>query len=249
MHVHLPKPLHGWREFFGEVGIIVVGVLIALAAEQVVENVHHHHEAELATRAIASELGNAAEVGYERLIIQPCLQGRIRELQIQLSGTGASWKASPMAVSNHEYLNVMPVAYRGPSRPLPIDSWRAATTAGIINFMDPAKVRNFSGIYDQIAVFDASQTDEARAAARLSPLAMNRALDENARTQMLANLADVDRINSLMALIGRQMIEEVRAEKLGLPAADIEHDRQQLINGQRKNRGMCVRSDLPLDLG
>jgi hypothetical protein len=30
MHVHLPKPLHGWRAFAGEVGIIVLGVLIAL---------------------------------------------------------------------------------------------------------------------------------------------------------------------------------------------------------------------------
>jgi hypothetical protein len=30
MHFHLPKPLHGWREFIGEVGIIVIGVLIAL---------------------------------------------------------------------------------------------------------------------------------------------------------------------------------------------------------------------------
>ena len=32
MHFQVPKPLHGWREFAGEVGIIVVGVLIALAA-------------------------------------------------------------------------------------------------------------------------------------------------------------------------------------------------------------------------
>ena len=40
MHFHLPKPLHGWREFAGEVGIIVIGVLIALGAEQVVETLH-----------------------------------------------------------------------------------------------------------------------------------------------------------------------------------------------------------------
>jgi len=26
MHVHLPKSLHGWRAFAGEVGIIVMGV-------------------------------------------------------------------------------------------------------------------------------------------------------------------------------------------------------------------------------
>jgi hypothetical protein len=36
MHVHLPKPLHGWRAFVGEVGIIVLGVLIALSADQLV---------------------------------------------------------------------------------------------------------------------------------------------------------------------------------------------------------------------
>jgi hypothetical protein len=48
MHIHLPKPLHGWREFVGEVGIIVIGVLIALGAEQAIEALHHRsqvHEA------------------------------------------------------------------------------------------------------------------------------------------------------------------------------------------------------------
>jgi len=37
MHFHLPKPLHGWREFAGEVGIIVLGVLIALGLGQVAQ--------------------------------------------------------------------------------------------------------------------------------------------------------------------------------------------------------------------
>ncbi len=37
MHVHLPRPLHGWRELVGEVGVIVLGVLIALGAGQIVE--------------------------------------------------------------------------------------------------------------------------------------------------------------------------------------------------------------------
>jgi hypothetical protein len=38
MHVHLPKALHGWRELAKEVGIIVLGVLIALTFEQIVQN-------------------------------------------------------------------------------------------------------------------------------------------------------------------------------------------------------------------
>lgn len=40
MHVHVPKPLHGWRAFAGEVGVVVLGVLIALGAQQLAEWVH-----------------------------------------------------------------------------------------------------------------------------------------------------------------------------------------------------------------
>lgn len=58
MHVHLPKPLHGWREFVGEVGIIVIGVLIALSAEQLVAAVHWHHKVQVEESAIKTELGN-----------------------------------------------------------------------------------------------------------------------------------------------------------------------------------------------
>ena len=36
MRFALPKPIHGWRAFWGEVGIIVLGVLIALGAQQLV---------------------------------------------------------------------------------------------------------------------------------------------------------------------------------------------------------------------
>jgi hypothetical protein len=44
VHIHLPKPLHGWREFVGEVGVIAIGILIALGAEQAVEVVHHNQQ-------------------------------------------------------------------------------------------------------------------------------------------------------------------------------------------------------------
>ena len=59
MHFHLPKPLHGWREFVGEVGIIVIGVLIALAAEQVVGNIHERSQVGELQRALRSELADS----------------------------------------------------------------------------------------------------------------------------------------------------------------------------------------------
>lgn len=58
MHFHLPKPLHGWREFVGEVGIIVLGVLIALGAEQAVQWFHTREELNQVRAALKSELAD-----------------------------------------------------------------------------------------------------------------------------------------------------------------------------------------------
>src|SRR6476619_1297371 len=57
MHLRLPKPLHGWRQFAGEVGIIVVGVLIALGAEQVVQDLHSHADERAFEETIDHEIG------------------------------------------------------------------------------------------------------------------------------------------------------------------------------------------------
>jgi hypothetical protein len=56
MHFHLPKPLHGWRQFVGEVGIIVLGILIALGAEQIVQTLRLRSEARDFREAVDHEL-------------------------------------------------------------------------------------------------------------------------------------------------------------------------------------------------
>lgn len=80
MHFHLPKPLHGWREFAGEVGIIVVGVLIALGAEQVVEAWQWDRKADAAQTAITQELALDAGVYDERAIMAECLEAKGQQL-------------------------------------------------------------------------------------------------------------------------------------------------------------------------
>ena len=90
MHVHLPKPLHGWRAFVGEVGIIVVGVLIALGAEQIVETLHWRSELAKFRKALNQEVSlNLAFYDY-RVDQRQCLRHRIADLdrwkELQRSG-------------------------------------------------------------------------------------------------------------------------------------------------------------------
>jgi hypothetical protein len=58
MKVPMPKPVHGWRLFVGEVGIIVLGVLIALGAQQIVQAWQTKQDVDELRRAFHAELAD-----------------------------------------------------------------------------------------------------------------------------------------------------------------------------------------------
>jgi hypothetical protein len=58
MRFQLPKPRHGWRAFAGEVGIIVLGVLIALGAQQVVTDINDREAVAQLRSAFRAELAD-----------------------------------------------------------------------------------------------------------------------------------------------------------------------------------------------
>lgn len=90
MHVHLPKPLHGWRALAGEVGIIVLGVLIALAAEQSVENLHWRHQVRETRSGMDAELSHDEASLQHRLGQRACVAQRLAELDrwARMAGSG-----------------------------------------------------------------------------------------------------------------------------------------------------------------
>ena len=56
MKLSMPKPLHGWRAFAGEVGVIVLGVLLALGAQQLDETVNQRREASATRVTLVREI-------------------------------------------------------------------------------------------------------------------------------------------------------------------------------------------------
>jgi len=85
MHVHLPKQLHGWREFLKEYAIIVLGVLTALALEQTVESAHERRLAGEANEAINQELQTDLDRVAYRARQQSCILKRLDEIQALLA--------------------------------------------------------------------------------------------------------------------------------------------------------------------
>src|SRR5579862_4230189 len=81
MEIHKPpKPVRNWREFLGEIGVVVIGVCIALAAEQAVEWLHWQSEVTAARAALHTEIAaNNAAFLTRRLAIAPCVERQAQE--------------------------------------------------------------------------------------------------------------------------------------------------------------------------
>src|ERR1700752_2010979 len=80
VEIHKPKPVHSWREFLKEYIIVVLGVITALAAEQVAEWVHWRNEVASARQAIASEMAGNVQSAIARLEVDNCVERRLDEL-------------------------------------------------------------------------------------------------------------------------------------------------------------------------
>ena len=94
MHLHLPKPLHGWREFAGEVGIIVIGVLIALGAEQVVETLHWSAQVRDARIGLGEEMAHTNKAFAFRVAAHDCIARRLTKLN-QIVEAASTHEAPP----------------------------------------------------------------------------------------------------------------------------------------------------------
>jgi len=94
--IHKPKPIRNWREFLIEIGTIVIGVTIALAAEQVVEVLHWRHEVGEARSAVGSELAEDIANGLDQIRASSCTQSRLDALTTILDTAEASGRLPPI---------------------------------------------------------------------------------------------------------------------------------------------------------
>ena len=114
MEIHKPKPWHGWREFAGEILVIVVGVLIALGAEQAVEALRHHEIVARGENSLKDNFARFLRFTVAQRQEQACLTTRAAELRGVLD----------QAAQTHRLPRIGPIPQPGP-RPWQIDTWEA----------------------------------------------------------------------------------------------------------------------------
>lgn len=246
MHFHLPKPLHGWREFAGEVGIIVIGVLIALGAEQLVEQVQWQRRVRSANEELKAEIYRGGLNMAERIALQRCLRDQIAKLAVQLDSPNARWAGAPVVLNRVAMIKngaegpVLMPAYQAPDRVWVDDEWRAAVSDGTLSHFPLARAHDYAVFYRDMTQLHDLQAAEASAASKLAYLASDRTLSSSERAGMFAALAEVDRINSLMTLVSAQALKRLARMQLQFDRREERADAIKLTAYGRDLRGGCV---------
>lgn len=157
MHIHLPKPLHGWREFLGEVGIIVVGILIALALEQVVQSARERTIAAEAREAVRAEVRENLWWLERTAQREPCTQARLAQIAniIELASRGRPFPvAYSIGLPGHAKITAL--------------RWTTSAQSGRASLFSSDEQRLLGNIYYSTEEFLRGQTDEEDIWSKLS---------------------------------------------------------------------------------
>jgi len=93
---HKPKPVHNWRELLTEIGVVVIGVGIALAGEQTVEWFHWRQQVADAREVISTELNTNLVGAITRVRIRDCAERRLDALSLILDEAAKKGSLPPV---------------------------------------------------------------------------------------------------------------------------------------------------------
>jgi hypothetical protein len=210
MDSHLPKSLHGWRAFAGEVAIIVLGVLIALFAQQVVQNLNDASAARQARDNIRAEL--AVNIGRMQSADErtACLTRRLDEIAgfIRNARHGRS-------LARVTWIGRPPVWDMESSR------WQSAAGSGRSSLFQPDEQAAIGDVYSLMTDYQAEVRVEQEAWAKLRGLAGLERLSE-ARDASLSDALQQARYSQWLLNIDSKQAQDA-ARRLGIRGTPVPH--------------------------
>jgi hypothetical protein len=246
MRFRFIRPLHGWREFIHEIVIVVIGVMLALAGAQVIENWRWQQQVGSARQSIGNELAQNGLQAATRLVVENCLRDRIGELATRLEGSGGRWKADPIPVgpnarpTPHWDNRSMGRVYTIPLVGWSQDAWDTAKSAGLIDHMSHEEAASYSEIYGAIAALRDYQNQELSAESSLAFLSTDEQLDSGSRNEALAKLGQLDALNTTVSGLSNLILEDMNGLHLHIDRARFSAQLKEGIADARASRGACV---------
>jgi hypothetical protein len=184
MEIHAPdRPFHSWRDVLLHLGVVTIGILIALGLESLVEWRHHQALAREARENIVSELrDNRGEVSF---FVKSIPESR-KQIETALQFTRQLAEHHKISGSFHLGAHRSDVSDT---------SWTTAQAIGAVSYMSYAEVKKYGAAYSLQNELVREQTQSfAGIAAALSSVSEN--MDSSTPTETDLRVQK-DRLNNL----------------------------------------------------
>ncbi len=158
MEIHKPKPVHNFREFLSELGVVVLGIVIALSGEQLIEHLHDRHKAGEAREGIREEIAMNIAVLGSRSAAQRCIDRRIEDIAALLQPSEGSKYVEPTWLARPQIWEMLH------------ERWQVSSQSGRAPLLAAEEQAEYGFVYALFADVGADEDREQLAWARLRAL-------------------------------------------------------------------------------
>jgi hypothetical protein len=208
MHIHRPKALQSAREILTEIGVVAIGIAIALGGEQLIEAQHWRDQVAASEAALKVAYAREARNIAQRQAAAPCVESRLAALS----------KIVSVATDNGRLPAIGPIG-AAPYKPWLIGAWEAVVASQTVSHLPREKMLAYVQI-NQEATFIGGLTDrEAEQWTILGSIAgPGRRLSDVEAEALRVALAQAAEANQIMIIDAANLGDRVRATGLVEPS-------------------------------
>ncbi len=230
------SPSMGWRAFWSEILIVVLGVVIALAANEAVQEWTWRNKVVEAEARLKGDIAWAFLWAAEKTASQPCIDAQLATMGRNVLESGDELKPMPVVTSLG-----MQFVVRMPNRPYRFPVWDALLADGTASHFSTQRQALFGRISDGMAVSRTFEMEARRVGGNLLMMRDPIALDPLVRADLLS---DINNLRSLTAIEGLNAKQRMRIiADAGIAPSDEAVER--FLNASGKNQSGADFSGMP----
>ena len=237
MGLHLPGTSDSWREIAKDILVVVIGVLLALFAQQLVDRGEWRQKVGSTRAAMRDELlSDDGPQIYQRAAMHPCVVARLDAIRAAVeSGRG------------REQISRLIDVYWLPFRTYDSLALDAAMASDVASHMPQDELQAFTAVYERMPSLDRTNAQEAADLARLQAFRRTGGAISDAEKDRLLGAVEALRNDDRMMWTGA-VTKLPQLRKLGeLDAGRV----QGFMDAARQHYGTCIRElapDFPTNL-
>lgn len=200
------------RGFVIEIVVIVIGVLIALGAGQVVEAWNWQRKVAAGEQQLLQEARFNIQYAAEQVALDRCLDAQLRALRDRVLASGSTLQPAPAYDgATGDFV------FRTPSRPYGDAIWQALNNDGTTVHMQDSRRQLMSAIYSAIDILQELRAPTDLMSGRLMTLSHPLPLDPGTRATLVAGLEEQRARTGLQSLVALQLLATYRDYGAPLP--------------------------------